>query len=132
MPHSLRVKLKNLQRKGELTDKDIDRIFKALEQEPSEDCISREAVLEKAINIPIAKIVTDDEVICRKVVFVDDIEKLSSVNPQEPKTEHWIEDRCDMYICSGCNHVYTDLSGERYGMHYCPYCGAKMESEGAE
>jgi len=34
MPHSLRVKLKNLQRKGELTDKDIDRIFKALEQEP--------------------------------------------------------------------------------------------------
>ena len=33
MPHSLRVKLKNLQRKGELTDKDIDRIFKALEQQ---------------------------------------------------------------------------------------------------
>lgn len=34
MPHSLRVRLKNLQRKGELTEKDIDRIFKALEQEP--------------------------------------------------------------------------------------------------
>ena len=33
MPHSLRVRLKNLQRKGELTEKDIDRIFKALEQE---------------------------------------------------------------------------------------------------
>ena len=36
MPHSLRVRLKNLQRKGELTEKDIDRIFKALEQEPTE------------------------------------------------------------------------------------------------
>ena len=34
MPH--RVRLKNLQRKGELTEKDIDRIFKALEQEPTE------------------------------------------------------------------------------------------------
>lgn len=34
MPHSLRVRLKNLQRKGELTEKDIDRIFKALDQEP--------------------------------------------------------------------------------------------------
>ena len=33
MPHSLRVRLKNLQRKGELTEKDISRIFNALEQE---------------------------------------------------------------------------------------------------
>ena len=34
MAHSLKVKLKNLQRKGELTDNDINKIFKALEQEP--------------------------------------------------------------------------------------------------
>lgn len=33
MSHSLRVRLKNLQRKGELTEKDVDRIFKALSQE---------------------------------------------------------------------------------------------------
>lgn len=45
---------------------------------------------------------------------------------QESKTGHWIESRCDMYICSECNHVYTDLSGERYGMHYCPNCGCRM------
>ena len=38
MPHSLRARLKNLQRKGELTEKDIDRIFNALEQDPCEDC----------------------------------------------------------------------------------------------
>ena len=38
MPHSLRVRLKNLQRKGELTEKDIDRIFKALEKEPCKEC----------------------------------------------------------------------------------------------
>lgn len=46
MPHSLRVRLKNLQRKGELTEKDIDRIFKALEQEPCDDVVSRQAVLD--------------------------------------------------------------------------------------
>jgi rubrerythrin len=42
------------------------------------------------------------------------------------KTGHWIESRCDMYECSECGHTYTDLSGERYGMNYCPVCGAKM------
>lgn len=43
MPHSLRVRLKNLQRKGELTEKDIDRIFKALEQEPMREFTEEEA-----------------------------------------------------------------------------------------
>ena len=49
MPHSLKVRLKKLQRKGELSDRDIDRIFNALEQEPTEKplcdrniCISNE------------------------------------------------------------------------------------------
>ena len=56
---------------------------KALEQEPCEDAISRQAVLEKAISVPIAKVVTEDEVIYRKVVFVDDIENLPPVTPQK-------------------------------------------------
>ena len=43
------------------------------------------------------------------------------------RTGHWIESRCDMYECSECDHIYTDLSGERYGMHYCPNCGACMK-----
>lgn len=42
MPHSLRVRLKNLQRKGELTEKDIDRIFKALSQEPCDEMTESE------------------------------------------------------------------------------------------
>ena len=41
MPHSLRVRLKNLQRKGKLTEKDIDRIFKALSQEPCEKSMNK-------------------------------------------------------------------------------------------
>ena len=38
----------------------------------------------------------------------------------------WIKSRCDMYVCSECDHIYTDLSGERYGMNYCPNCGSRM------
>lgn len=33
MPHSLRVKIKNLQYKGIITDKDCDRLCKALDNE---------------------------------------------------------------------------------------------------
>ena len=54
------------------------------------------------------------------------IDKLPSVTPQ-PKMGRWIPNRCDMYICSKCSHTYTDLSGERYGMNFCPFCGCKMQ-----
>lgn len=56
--------------------------IKALEKQPCDDCVSRQAVLEKAINIPIASVVTEDKVICRKIVFVDDIEQLPPVTPK--------------------------------------------------
>lgn len=42
---------------------------------------------------------------------------------------HWIEDRCDMYICSNCGHVYTDVSCEKLGMNYCPNCRADMSAD---
>lgn len=88
-----------------------------------DDLISRQAVLEKAINIPIAKVVTEDEVICRKVVFVDDIEKLPSVNPQ-PKTGHWTlyHEGCfdESYVCSKCE------GDSPFDYKYCPNCGCRM------
>jgi hypothetical protein len=98
--------------------------IKALEQEPCEDAISRQAVLEKAINVPIAQIVTEDEVICRKVVFVDDIENLPPVIPQ-PKTGRWMHPyesdiACE---CSEC-HIQMPITKD---FNYCPNCGTKME-----
>ena len=94
MPHSLRVRLKNLQRKGELTDKDIDRIFKALEQEPNcpyyvidddghglcknhrvleqescDDAVSRQAVLNEFYDVE---------------NLYERIKQLPPINPQEP------------------------------------------------
>lgn len=50
------------------------------------DTISRQAALKKAINVPIAEVVTEDKVIYRKIIFADDIEKLPPVTPQ-PKDD---------------------------------------------
>ena len=94
-------------------EKAVELAVKALEAEPCEDAISRQEVLDlmqlKMGGRELYKTVYD----------------LPPVNPQT-KTGHWIESRCDMYECSECDHVYTDLSGERYGMHYCPNCGCRM------
>lgn len=45
---------------------------------------------------------------------------------QELKTGYWEHIRCDMYECSECQHIYTDLSGEKQGMNFCPNCGCRM------
>ena len=81
-------------------DEELRKIIEAnsmaieiLGQQSCDDCISRKAVLEKAINVPIAKVVTEDKVICRRIVFVEDIEELPSVTPtydlEEYSTKLW-------------------------------------------
>lgn len=99
------------------------------ERENMEDLISRQAVLEKAIIVPIAKVVTEDKVICRKIVFVEDIQKLPSVTPQ-PKMGRWIEERDDYgeithWHCSNCYDDSGFITTCKWD--YCPNCGAKME-----
>ena len=92
-------------------------IRKALEQEPCEDCISRQAVLDMQYRID------DSETLStRDVVNVDDIEDLPPVKPQ-PKTGHWIETDSDdscWYMCSECHRRTDDKSD------YCPNCGRRM------
>ena len=90
----------------------------------SDDLIRRADVLDKAILIPIAKVVTEDKVIYRRVVFVEDIESLPSV---EPKTWEWI--RNDDYICDQCGY-HMIVGGGAY--NFCPNCGAKMTKGGEE
>jgi len=105
-----------------LDGKEADEIIKALEREPCDDTISRQAVLDATVkrNSIWNKITNSKGENLEEIIL-----QLPSVNPQ-PKIWHWIESRCDMYECSECDHIYTDLSGERYGMNYCPSCGAKM------
>ena len=124
-------------------------ILKALEQEPCEDAISRQAVLDAMSDTwkhicHVArrrKPTKGEEAVYSDMVGT--IKQLPSVNPQESKTGQWIniEDRTDWYDtsykCSCCgreiitpydfkNNLYSDYP-------YC-HCGARMvgsqESEG--
>lgn len=86
--------------------------IKALKREPCEDCVSRQAVLD-IVNNPLN--IRLDEI----------IKKLPPVTPQ-PKTGHWIDDKCSV-----CGKGTEDLidSREWYQSEdpkYCPFCGVKL------
>lgn len=104
--------------------------IKALEQEPCDDAISRQAAIYVASGF------------CHPANIADELAKLPPVNPQ-PKTGHWVEedryiDRYDDTIeilqCSLCGfkHHYAqgDTSKTDYTWYnYCPNCGARMEEQ---
>lgn len=87
----------------------VDMAIKAIEQQPCEDCISREAA--------------EDVVMWYdgQGAMLNEIHKLPSVQPK-PKTGHWIFDEIldKHYYCSECKSMGVDY------WDYCPYCGAKM------
>ena len=91
----------------------------ALEQEPCEDCISRQAVLDLAKK---GVLISNDnyKCVCRAI---NDLPSVNSV-----KTGHWIDHRYYME-CSICEFPwkYSENMAEQF--KYCPNCGAKMESE---
>lgn len=66
------------------------------------------------------------------------VEQAPSVNPQEPKTGHWIIYNYpgrECVYCSSCKEEYYEddlyLGGSEFP-NYCPNCGARMESEGED
>lgn len=106
------------------------------EQEPCEDCVSRQSVVDFLENH--AKDFDDTKV---RMAFraasslVENADNVPSVTPTRKKGK-WIrhEDRKPLKYgyeliikgkCSNCEEVY----GETYRMKYCPNCGAEMESE---
>ena len=104
--------------------------FGALEQEPSGDCISRQAVLENAFKI------YTHEVGLLEVVGVATIKTLPSIKPQ---TGHWIRitnggAMKQIYLCSVCHRQIEDDGIEALITIKYPYChcGARMESEDKE
>lgn len=94
---------------------------KALVQEPCEDCISRDAVWEVMQRMW----GTSGE-------LLDELMTLPSVNPQEPKTGHWIKSQdCygnNHFTCSCCGHDIA-TKADIWGDNYCSNCGCRMESE---
>ena len=131
---------------AELTIKDLE----ALEQEPSEtiqgstyggvswsgtyksqqlsdDCISRQAVLEY-IEGSEAELghSSENELVCQ------DIKEFPPVVPQ-PKTGHWKAKSFHELFCDNCGFDFDIMRNDFTDkMLYCPNCGAKMESEETE
>ena len=96
-----------------------DMAIKALEQQSSEDCISREKAIKQ----------------CgfgmTSLLIADCLLKLPSVTPQ-PKIGRWIEqegfDGDEYYDCSECGESFCLRDGTPTDnmYNYCPNCGAKM------
>lgn len=104
----------------------LDMAVKALEQEPCEDCVSRDAVHN--LIIPWLNDYLLDET--REALETIDykIEDLPSVTPK-PKMGRWIEvtNGRGGHECDLC-HKYAPSykSGDEYLSQFCPNCGAKM------
>lgn len=94
------------------------------EIQSSEDCISREAVLECLKGIEMLH--NHDEL---RSNLIYGIMNLPSVTPQ-PKIGHWINGNP---ICPCCGEdKFKDLDADIWAdwqPKYCPNCGAKMEVE---
>lgn len=81
MPKSLRCKIKKLCYNGTLTERERDRILKALEQEPCEDCISREHA-KQFLYYEIEHLHDDGLYDCFARIIDDMYNELPSVIPQ--------------------------------------------------
>jgi len=110
--------------------------IKALEQEPCEDVISRQAVIDSLHNKFADGFDSDRWWNSMSVLYA--INKVPSVTPQ-PKTGHWIEkegyDGDTYYDCPECGNSWTTIDGTPWDndMKYCPNCGCRMiEPQGDE
>jgi hypothetical protein len=101
----------------------LNKIMDWLEQEPCEDCISRQAVLD-LLHSKFADGFDYDRW-WNSMTVLYAINKVPPVQPIRPKGK-WIYQEGHfpvMWKCSEC--------GMMWGLHtdYCPACGAKMETE---
>ena len=103
---------------GEIIE-NLEAISKVLNQEPCDDCISRQALIEKATSWD--KNFADSE----RCVSLTDIQGAPPVTPQ-PKIGKWIVHPKGIGAHLVCNKC---LSNAPYDCktNYCPKCGAKME-----
>ena len=118
------------------TDRDrLEDELAKLEQEPSGDLISREDRL-----VDLANAIESDNsgywTNKRISSALRNIKDSSPVNPQEPKTGHWlVRKEKSLARCSNCKFLLKDKDEIKLfdtfvqGYNFCPYCGCKMERE---
>lgn len=98
-----------------------EKIIKALEQEPCDDAINRQAAIEAFKPRGIAEDVWQE---CNEYKV---LMSLPSVNPQQ-KTGHWIiHSDYDAIECDKCGRAYSEYDYNAF--NYCPNCGVRMESD---
>ena len=96
------------------------------QQEPCEDCISRQEV--NTLVDELARAISDERCFMsrgRSTEFImRDILVLPSVIPQ-PKIGHWARYVDNYKECSNCGKLIKYY----YDYNYCPTCGARMEED---
>ena len=118
----------------------FDRVTSGIRQEPCEDCISREAALEQAMDygsktflIPANSIkalpsvrpkYTDEEIDRAQAVEQAYIDKMVELAVEETKRPNgkWERFANEYKKCSNCGKLVKFYRN----YNYCPYCGAKM------
>ena len=102
----------------------FDMAIKALEQEPCEDAVSRQAIDE--LSIELVHTTRDKADFLRN--FWEGLRKLPPVTPQQ-KTGRWIKQTLsvkpfgeDTVLCDQCGF----MTAKDVETNYCPNCGAKM------
>ena len=119
------IKVLNMVEAHGLADEAKRMAIEALEQEPCEDAISRQATLEPY------KVLNDTDTLCVALIRAN-IMQQPPVTPQK-KTGRWIkrESGIVLFECSVCKDGYIDqptCMGKPM-FKYCPSCGEKMEVE---
>ena len=115
---------------GEQVDA-LDMAIKALEQEPCEDAISRQAA-KRALEDRFMELQKrHDDKRYETNYCLNTILELPSVNPQE-KTGHWVgidEEPHEDYECDKCGYVvstFTENIEPHTEYKFCPNCGCRM------
>ena len=112
----------------------LDMAIKALEQQPCEDTISRQAA--------IGAIMSELTYAHYPSWYAERLEQLPSVTPTNKKCHNVNPDyaECDQFVCSNCgielqdwHRVERDEDGDityhEYEFKYCPNCGADIRGE---
>ena len=95
----------------------LEREWGAEEIEGSEDCVSREAVLEQAIDYGSKTF----------LIPVNSVKALPSVQPQ-PKRGKWISIDATHSMCEKCEAIF-EITSPNAEVNFCPSCGVLLESE---
>ena len=108
--------------KSDICREHFDMAIKALEQQPCEDCISREQAVYVASGY------------CAPQNIADELRKLPSVTPQ-PKRGKWIkangEENLAIWTCDQCGcKIYSETEHDRKKFHsWCGKCGSRMDAD---